>query len=60
MEDIIKIKICKKCKYDTGKFPCQKGYNQVRNVANNCKDFDGELYNFNRSKAKIIYPSTWQ
>lgn len=59
-DEIRMIKICKNCKHDSGTIPCKLGHRQLRNVANGCKDFDGELYPFNRSKAKTIYPVTWQ
>ena len=60
MSRISRIKIYQKCKYDSGKMPCMKGHYQLRNVANGCKDFDGELYEFNHDTAKTIYPVTWQ
>ena len=48
------IKYCKNCKYDCGGWPCNKGYRIIRNVPNNCKDFDGELYV--KQKKKVNSP----
>ena len=56
------IKTCLHCKHDVKERPCHcsLGHRQVRNMANGCKDFDGELSWFNRKNAKVVYTRTWQ
>lgn len=56
---IYNIQVCKVCKNDCGTF-CKKGHKIVRNMANNCKDFEGERYKFDRDKANPVYTRTWQ
>ena len=38
------IQYCTECNYNCYGWPCKKGHKIIKNVPNDCKDFEGELY----------------
>lgn len=47
------IQYCNHCKNDCGSWPCKKGHSIIRNVPNDCKDFNGELYVPQKRKVNV-------
>lgn len=38
------IQYCNKCNYNCQGWPCKKGHRIIKNIPNDCEDFNGELY----------------